>query len=478
MSSKPVTGAPHARGTDLTEGPIARTLILFALPTLASSILQSLNGSINAIWIGRLLGQNALAATSNANVIMFLMFAGVFGFGMAATITVGQSMGRRDIDGVRRVVGTALGLFLIISLTIAVLGWLAAPWILHQLATPAEAQPLAVAYLRVIFLSMPSSFVATLLMMALRGSGDALTPLWFMVLGAIIDVVLNPLLIAGFGPFPALGIAGSAWATLIASYVGLAGLVTYIMARDLPIRLRGAEWRYVRPDPGIVRLLLAKGLPMGIQMIVLSLSGMISMGLVNRYGVTITAAYGVTLQIWTYIQMPAVALAAAISAMVAQNIGAGHWGRVDRIARTGVIVAVTMTLALILLTIVADRAVLALFLGDNARAIELAAQIHWIGAWPFLPFAATISLAAVVRANGAAIPPLVIIFISAFPVRLGFIFAALPWLGVGAVWWSFWANGAASLAMMLAYFRWGRWREGKLMAPVEAAEARDLASPA
>ena len=81
---------------DLTQGPITRTLLLFALPTLGSNVLQSLNGSINSIWVGRFLGESALAATTNANLVMFLMFALGFGFGMAATILVGQSMGARD----------------------------------------------------------------------------------------------------------------------------------------------------------------------------------------------------------------------------------------------------------------------------------------------------------------------------------------------------------------------------------------------
>jgi len=100
---------PDAGRRDLTAGPIGKTLLLFALPTLGSSVLQSLNGSINAIWIGQFLGERALAATTNANIIMFLLVAATFGFGMAATILIGQNMGRRDVDAVRRVLGSALG---------------------------------------------------------------------------------------------------------------------------------------------------------------------------------------------------------------------------------------------------------------------------------------------------------------------------------------------------------------------------------
>src|SRR4051794_32311905 len=135
----PPPNARHPGQRDLTSGPISATLLAFALPTLGSSILQSLNGSINAVWVGRFLGEDALAATSNANIIMFLMMAFVFGFGMAATILIGQAFGRRDIDSARRVLGTAVGSFSVISFAIGILGWTFAPALLHLLATPGGA---------------------------------------------------------------------------------------------------------------------------------------------------------------------------------------------------------------------------------------------------------------------------------------------------------------------------------------------------
>ena len=141
-----------------------------------------MNGSINAIWVGRFLGEAALASTSNANLVMFLLMAFVFGFGMAATVLIGQAFGRGDVDGARRVIGTAIGGFLPITVLISALGWLAAPSLLHLLATPPDAMPLALAYLRVIFIAMPGLLMLIVLMSALRGGGDALTPLWFMIL--------------------------------------------------------------------------------------------------------------------------------------------------------------------------------------------------------------------------------------------------------------------------------------------------------
>src|SRR5436305_798589 len=293
--------APRRAGRgNLTEGPIAKTLLAFALPTLASSILQSLNGTINAIWVGRFLGEGALAATSNANMVMFLLTAFVFGFGMASTILIGQAWGRKDVEAARRVFGTATGGFAVIAVGIAIAGYFLAPSILHLLGTPGDAAPLALAYLRVIFLAMPALLILTLSMMALRGAGDSLTPLWFMLVAVLLDSGLNPVFILGLGPAPKLGIAGSATATLIANYTALLGLIGYIYLKDLPLRLRGREFRYLWCDLSILKTIVAKGLPMGIQMIVISVSALALVGLVNREGVDTTAAFGVALQLWTY----------------------------------------------------------------------------------------------------------------------------------------------------------------------------------
>src|SRR3954463_6014773 len=263
---------------NLTEGAIGKTLLAFAPPTLASSILQSLNGTVNAIWVGRFLGEGALAATSNANMVMFLLTAFVFGFGMASTILIGQYWGRRDVDEARRIFGTATGAFALIPILIAIAGWFLSPAVLRLLGTPGDAAPLALAYLRVIFLAMPAILLLTLLMMALRGAGDSLTPLWFMIVAVVLDSGLNPFFIRGIGPIPRMGIAGSAMSTLVGNYVSLIGLLIYMYAKDLPLRLRGHELGYLLPNWAILKTIVVKGLPMGIQMVVISLSALALVG--------------------------------------------------------------------------------------------------------------------------------------------------------------------------------------------------------
>lgn len=466
-ANAPAAEAERGSGPrDLTQGPITRTLVAFALPTLATNVLQSLNGSINAIWVGRFLGEGALAATANANVIMFLVFASVFGIGMASTVMIGQAMGRRDVDTARRAFGTATGFSLMLSLVAGTAGWLAAPAILHALATPPEAYDLALTYLRVMCIAIPSSILSVSVSMSLRGAGDAMTPLRFMLLSVVIDIVLNPALILGWGPLPAMGIAGSALASVLAGNISLLGMIGWIYWRDLPIRLRGAEWGYLIPKRDVLRFILVKGLPMGVQMVIISAAGLIMSGLVNREGLITAAAYGATLQLWNYIQMPALAVSAAVSAMAAQNIGAGRWDRVGAINRSGIGTNLLMTGALIALLLLFDRPVLELFLGSGSPAIDVARHQQLIGSWSFLLFGVTMVLFGTMRANAVVLPPLIILGISMYPVRLAFYFAAYPMLGADALWWSFPVTSLASMLMALAVYRWSNWRKSAPAVPM------------
>jgi putative MATE family efflux protein len=454
--------AGTARRGDLTQGSIGSTLLKFALPTLASSILQSLNGTINAIWVGRFLGEGALAATSNANMVMFLLTAFVFGFGMASTILIGQAWGRKDVDQARRIFGTAGGSFLLVTIVIAIAGYFLAPAILALLGTPGDAAPLALAYLRVIFLAMPALLLLTLLMMALRGSGDSMTPLWFMIVAVVLDSGLNPVFIRGLGPAPALGIAGSAMATLIANYAALIGLVAYMYIEDLPLRLRGGELRYLWCDLAIARTIVVKGFPMGIQMIVISMSALALVGLVNREGVDTTAAFGVAMQLWTYVQMPAMALGAAVSAMAAQNIGAGLWDRVSRITRVGIVQTLVITGAMIVALTLADRSVLSLFMGEGSPALPIARHIHVVATWNFLLFGVMMVLFGTVRANGAVWIPMIVLAVGLVPVRFGYIFATYHWLGADALWTSFPVTSAINLALAIAFYVHGGWKKARM----------------
>jgi putative MATE family efflux protein len=463
---------PQLRG-DLTEGPIMRTLLVFAVPTLLSNILQSLSGTINSIWVGRLIGEDALAATANANIIMFLVASAAFGFGMAGTVKIGQRYGARDIDGARRTFGTAVGFAVVVMVAIALIGWIFAPDLLTVLKTPGAAYPLALTYIRLMFISMPFMMVSVILTMGLRGTGDARTPLIFMGVTVAIDTIFNPMLISGFGPFPKLGIAGSALSTIIASLISFVAMIFYVYGKDLPLRLRGAELKYLKPVRAELNFIVLKGIPMGAQMLVMSAAGIIIVGLVNREGLMMTAAYGAAMQLFTYIQMPAMAIGGAVSAMAAQFIGARKWDRLDNITNAGVLVNFVMTGVLTVLLLVFDEAALGLFLGPESPAVPLGRHIQLIASWNFVFFGVTMVYSATMRAGNAVWVPLMIIAFALYPVRLGFYFLTYDWLGADAIWWSFPIAAFAGLVLGWWFYHYSNWRKHAM--PESSEEAQEQA---
>lgn len=448
---------------DLTQGPIARTLLVFSLPILAGNVLQSLNGSVNAVWVGKYLGEAALTATANANIIMFLLIGLVFGVGMAATILVAQSMGAKNMLQARTVIGSSATFFGVVSALIALVGYPLSRHILLWMGTPEAALPLAESYLRVIFLAMPLLYLFAFVSAILRGAGDTRTPFVFLLLVVVLDVILNPVLIFGLGPFPQMGITGAAMATLVSNAISFVAMLLWLYGRKHPLWIGSHELHFFVPQARIIRALVVKGLPMGAQMVMISLAMLMVMTMVNSYGVETSSAYSAALQLWTYVQMPAMAIGAACSTMAAQNVGAAQWRRVDGTARAGVLCNVLMTGALTAIILLLDRYVLGLFLPSGSDALEAARHLNHIAVASFLFFGVTFVLSGVVRSTGAVIPPLIILGIALWGVRVPVAKWLQPWLGVDAIWWSFPASSICAMLMSLGYYRWGRWREARML---------------
>lgn len=449
---------PAMRG-DLTTGPILKTLVFFATPMLLSNVLQTLNGSVNAIWVGRLLGESALAATANANIVMFLVFAGVFGFSMATTVRVGQHFGARDIDAARRTFGTGLGFCLGISVATGLIGWFGADALLHRLGTPAASYDQALSYLRVIFITIPLASMNLMLSMGLRGVGESRTPMYAMILAVVLDIAFNPLLIIGIGPLPAMGVAGSAIATACANTAGMVLQFWTLYRKDLPLRLRGPELRYIRPGGPDLRYIVFKGLPMGAQMLIASSAGLVMVGLVNREGLDAAAAYGASLQLWNYLQMPAFAVGSAVSAMVAQSLGAGDHARVGKATMAGLGIDLVMSTVLAAAIVFFDRPLLALFLGGDSPALPIAQHIQLVCTASFVIVSITLILTGTMRAYGAVMAPLVIMLLGLYPGRLGFYYLARPYIGSDAVWWAYPVGSVLTVALAVGYYRWGNWKK-------------------
>ncbi len=454
----------------LTEGSISRGMVAFALPILYANVLQSLNASINSVWVGRYLGEAALTATSNANVVMFLLIGIAFGIAMAATILIAQRIGANDIRGAKHAVGTSATLFAGISVLMAIAGLTLSPAMLGAMKTPLPSMPLAIAYMRVIFCALPSLYMYAFAMAVLRAAGDSKTPFYFMLLSVGLDISLNPLFIFGLGPVPRLGIAGSAFATFIAQTVSLLAMMRHLYRRRHLLCLRGEELKFLAVDWRLAGALLRKGIPMSAQITVMALSGVLMISLVNRFGVDTTAAFGAALQLWNYLQMPAFAVSQAVSAMAAQNVGALKWGRVNRIAAVAVAFSIAITGSVILVLELLGAPAFSPFLPAASPALAIAAHLNHIATPSYLFFAVAMVLFATVRATGAVMLPLAIMTVSLLLVRFPLADALLPRYHADAIWWSFPVSSALAAILAGLYYKLGGWRSARMLPASLAAE--------
>ena len=472
---------PHGK-QDLTQGPITKTLFLFSLPVLGGNALQSLNGSVNQFWVSHSLGVSAITAIGNANIIMMLMLGSIFGVSMAANILIAQSVGAGNMPMVKRVMGTAVTFFVTLALVTSAIGFLTAPKILHLMGTPEVSRQEAIIYLRIVFLSMPFMCMFAFLQMAQRGAGDAHTPFYFLVLAIILDIVLNPLLIRGIGPFPKLGIAGSASSTLIGQGFSLVCLLVVLYRRRSPLMLRWSELHLLKPDLHIMRSLVVRGLPMGLQMFVMSGGAMAMISFVNAYGAVTAAAYTAASQVWTYVQLPGMALGAAISSMASQNVGAQRWDRVGQIAVSGVLLSLAITGGISALIYLAGDMTLHLFLPSASEAMPIAHHINQTVLWSLTLFSITFALSGIVRSTGAVFAPLVILIVSMWLIRVPFAKLLIPYWGADAIWWSFPLGTIVSGVLTALYYRFGAWRSIRMLKfesePGGQAPATGLATPA
>jgi putative MATE family efflux protein len=462
---------PHALAERFVQGPITPTLARFAWPLLLTNLSHALAGTWGALWAGQVLGPNALTAVATGSVLLYMVMGTAQGIGTAAGVAIGQSLGAGDARAVKRVVGSAVGVVLVVSVSLAAVGWWLSPRIVEGLGTPAPARDFAVTHLRFTCLTMPSHFTYMVMVMLLRGSGDAHTPMRFTLLWIGLGLLLAPALLAGWGPLPALGIAGLGLGALMSSSIALGGLVAFIYWRRSPIALHGADLRHFRPDPVLWRLLLRRGVPQALESVVVQGAYFTVLAMVNRYGADTAAAYAAAAQLWVYVQLPSNAVAMAMSPMAAMNIGAGRWDRVALIARRGCVLAAGLALLAMVGVYALGERPLRLFVPQGGPVLEQAWQINLHVLWGWVALAVSMGLFAIMRANGVMLAPMLIFAAAMWGIRVPFAAALEPWLGASAIWWSFPASAIGAAGVAWAWYRRGSWRRQGLLIGGEDSRA-------
>lgn len=412
---------------------LRKAFLSFLAPMMLSNILQALSGTINGVYIGQMIGVDALAAASLFFPIMFFFIAFIMGLSSGASVLIGQAWGAGNTGKVKAVAGTTLSVALLLAAAIGILGALFSRQLLVALATPPDILEAANAYARTMMMTMPLTFVFILMTSMMRGVGDTVTPLLALAISTAIGLMVTPALIRGWFGLPQLGVASAAWAAAFSSCLTLLWLNVHLRRRKHALAFDGMFWRAMRPDPALLRTVLRLGIPTAIGMVVMSLAELVLLGLVNSYGSNATAAYGAVNQIMSYVQFPALSIAISVSIFGAQAIGRGDTGRVGAIVRTGVEMNIVLTGGLVALGYLFSRALMSLFITDSA-VLELAQGLLHIVLWSSVLFGMATVFSGMMRASGTVWTPLLIsVFaIAAIEVPSAILLSRI--IGIEGVW--------------------------------------------
>lgn len=431
--------------------PLWKSFLRFLAPLMLSNALQSLFGTVSNIYLGQMIGVDALAAVSTFFPVFFFLFAFVIGLSTGATVLIGQAFGAGEHGRVRIVVGTTLAIGLLLSMSVGLIGGLFSRQLMIALATPADILDQASRYARIMLLTMPLGFVFLLMTAMIRGVGDAMTPLLALALSTAIGLILTPMLIRGAFGLPALGITSPAWAAAISNAVTLLALAAYLLRKKHALAPDVALLRHVRLNRTVIGQILGIGLPSAVGMVVMAIAELVLLGLVNGFGSDATAAYGAVNQVMGYTQFTAMSISIAVSILGAQAIGGGDTARLDGIVRAGLAFNLVLTGGSVALIYLMPRAVLGIFITDGA-VLDLAKGLLFIALWSSVPFGLATTFSGAMRAAGVALTPMLLSIFAIVAIELPSAVILSRTIGLEGIWAAYPIVFCAMFVLQMGYY--------------------------
>ncbi|MGQ9374065.1 MATE family efflux transporter [Acinetobacter tandoii] len=413
-----------------------KAFFIFLMPLIATNILQNLSGTINTVFVGQMMGVQAIAAVAVFFPILFFLMAFVIGLSAGSTVLIGQAWGAQNIEKVRAVVGSTLFMTLIGGSMIALLGVVFSRHVLLALGTDEAVMHLSLPYVQWMLAGSPLLFIYIIYTSILRGVGDSTTPLIASGMTILVGLCVTPVLIAGYWGFPRLGIVAPAIASTLGFVSVLIFLYLYLGYKRHPLRLDAQMLRHIRFDRQLCQIILRLGIPTGIQMVTTSVAGLVIVGLVNRHGADATAAYGAVNQVLNYIQFPALSIAIAASIFAAQAIGAGKSELLSKVTRTALGMNIAITGLLVVLGYLFSKYLMALFITDHA-VVELGQQLLFIVLWSILFFGASAIFASIMRASGTVTVPMIINIVAIIAIEVPCAYLFSDWWGLQGIWYAY-----------------------------------------
>lgn len=431
--------------------PLWKSFLRFLAPLMLGNALQSLFGTVSNVYLGQMIGVDALAAVSTFFPVFFFLFAFVMGLSTGATVLIGQAFGAGEHGRIKIVVGTTLAVGLLLSMSVGLIGGLFSRQLMMALATPADIVDQASRYARIMLLTMPLGFTFLLMTAMIRGVGDAVTPLLALALSTAIGLILTPMLIRGAFGLPALGITSPAWAAAISNAVTLIALAVYLLRKKHALAPDAELLRHVRLNRAVIGQILGIGLPSAVGMVVMAIAELVLLGLVNGFGSDATAAYGAVNQVMGYTQFTAISISIAVSILGAQAIGGGDRARLDGIVRTGLAFNLVLTGGLVALIYLAPRAVLGIFITDGA-VLDLAKDLLFVALWSSVPFGLATTFSGAMRAAGVALTPMLLSIFAIVAIELPSAVFLSRTIGLEGVWAAYPIVFCAMFVLQMGYY--------------------------
>ncbi len=445
---------------DLTEGSEGRLIWNFTLPMLAGNVLQQSYNVVDSVIVGRAIGKSALAAVGASFPILFLLISLIIGATMGFSILISQYFGAKDMARVRRTIDTSYIFLFFASLLMTAAGLLFSESILRLLNTPEEILPQALTFLRITFGGLVFLFGYGSVSAILRGLGDSKTPLYVSAISILLNAALVAFFVIGLG----WGVAGSAWATVIAQGVSFLGAIAYLNRTHtvLKFRLRGLEF-----DRAILKKALAIGLPAGAQQLLAAGGMMVLTRLVNGFGTDAMAGYTAAGRVDTFAVMPAMSLSAAISTFVGQNMGAGKMERVRNGLKAALLISAATSLATTLAVVVFGWHLIAMFTPDPA-VVAIGARYLLIAGGFYIIFSSMFVVNGALRGAGDTMIPMLVTVLALWVIRLPVSTFLAARIGIDGIWWGAPVAWCAGLAFSAGYFATGRWKRLGAVKPAPA----------
>jgi putative MATE family efflux protein len=447
---------------DLTQGTPWKRIVEFTIPMLIGNIAQQLYNTADSIIVGRYIGDNALASVGSAVPILNLLLVLFVGIAVGAGIMVAQYYGAKDRENLSRTIGTCITLTAITSGIIMVIGPLVSRPMLELLNTPPSIIDWCAGYLNIFFLGIAGFSYYNILAGVLRGLGDSVSALVFLLLSTVINVGLDILFVSRFG----LGVPGVALATVLAQGISAVFCLLKLLRMTESFDL---NWSMLKLSRELSLTVIKLGLPSGVTQAIFSLAMIVVQSLTNSFGELVIACNVIVMRVDGFAMMPNFSFGSAMTTFTGQNIGAQRMDRVERGSREGTIIAVAVSATLTALLLVFGRYLMNVFT-DTPELVALSIRMLRILALGYIAVAVTQCLSGVMRGAGDVMAPMWISLISVVILRVPTAYGIAyltrselyPTGRPESTFISLLVSWTLGAIITLVYYKKGAWREKML----------------